>query len=152
MTRLDTSDARPGPSTGAFYWVPGPTPSGPPSWGLLTCRDLGKWDGIAHREMWPAVADHLAGLWGEAPEALRRRLSGHCYALPRGRVTRPEGNHLILHGNDAPVAGWRGIIVDRFRLHGLPIRTPWDEHEQTLGEDVLALEAALGVTLDFARI
>ena len=39
------------------------------------------------------------------------------------------------------------MVVDRFRLHGLQVKTPWDEHEQTLRDDVLALEEALGVDL-----
>ena len=86
---------------------PTPNPSGPLSWSLLTCHDIGKWDGIAYREMWPSVVEHLAELWGKAPEPFRRRLGDHYYALPRGRVTRPKGNYLILHGNDAPL----GLVV-----------------------------------------
>jgi hypothetical protein len=141
------------PFTGAFYWLPSPDPSGPSSWSLLTCHDLRVWDGISHWEMWPHVLSHLAGLWGKAPEPFGRRLGDHYYALPRGRVTNPSGRYLILHGNDvrALVPEWRAIIVDRFRLDGLPIRTPWDEHEQTLSEDVFALGEALGVALDFPR-
>lgn len=141
------------PLDGAFYWLPAPNTNGSISWGLLTCHDLRLWDGVSHREMWPHVLHHLAGLWGKAPVPFRRRLVDHYYALPRGRVTRPEGNYLILHGNDAPpVPAWREIVVNRFQLHGLPVRAPWDEHERTLGEDVIALEEALGVSLRFAEV
>jgi len=152
MTRPEGNDVRPRPLTGAFYWLPSPAPSGPSSWALLTCHDLGKWDGISHREFWPSVLEHLAPAWGKDPAPFKRRLGDHYYALPRGRITRPNGNYLILHGNDAPVPAWQTIVSDRFRLHGLQVKTPWDEHERTLSEDVLALEDVLGVSLGLPKV
>lgn len=145
MPQAPTYSSPPRPLTGAYYWLPSPTPSGPFAWSLLTCHDLGRWDGISHRELWPFVVGHLAILWGKAPDAFRRRLGDHYYALPRGRVTNPKGKYLILHGNDSPLVTWREIIVHRFRLHGLQLKSPWDEHERTLREDVLAFEEALGI-------
>ena len=152
MPKTDPAPSRTWPWTGAFYWLPSPTPSGPPTWSILTCHDLNLRDGISHREMWPAVVEHLAGLWGKAPEPFKRRLGDHYYALPRGRVTRPKGKYLILHGNDAPVTDWQRIIVDRFRLQGLQVRAPWDDHERVLRDDVLALEKVLEVGLDLPGV
>ncbi len=85
----------PFPLTGAFYWLPTPKPSGPLSWALLTCHDLGAYDGISHREWWPSVLKHLAPAWGKDPIPFKRRLGDHYYALPRGRITRPKGKYLI---------------------------------------------------------
>ncbi len=138
---------------GAFYWVPAREPAGRISWRLLTCHDLGGWDGISHRELWPSVLAHLAASWEKNPVVLRRRLSDHYYALPRGRVTHPRGQYLILHGNDAPLPGpaWKRIIIDRFRLSGETLGTPHDDHERTLSEDILAFEEALGIDLNLPR-
>ena len=136
------------PRTGAFYWTPTREPAGRTSWRLLTCHDLRRCDGISHRELWPSVLDHLAAAWGRDSAMLRRRLTEHYYALPRGRVTRPRGGYLILHGNDAPAGvEWQAAVVERFGLAGLPLGTPWDEHERTLREDAIAFEAAFGVDL-----
>ena len=41
--------------------------------------------------------------------------------LSRGRVTRP-GGYLILHGDDAPIAGWLTIVIRSFRLEGFRYR------------------------------
>jgi hypothetical protein len=98
------------------------------------------------------VLDYLAGLWGKAPEFLKRRLGDHCYALPRGRVTRPKGKYAILHGRDSPVPGWGEIVIGRFRLHGFQVRTPWDDHERALTDDVLALEEVLEISLNLPAV
>ncbi len=143
---------RPRCAESRFYWLPEPTQLGQLSWVRLSCHELGVWDGISHREFWPFVLEHLAQVWGKDIEVFKRRLGDHYYALPQGRVTKPKGKYLILHGNDAPVPGSQGIIVDRFHLHGLQVRMPWDEHEQTLRDDVLALEEELGIDLDLPRV
>lgn len=142
-----------GALVGAFYWSPAREPAGRISWRLLTCHDLRRWDGISHRELWPSVLDHLAATWDKDPAVLRRRLGDHYYALPRGRVTHPRGRYLILHGNDAPVAGlaWKRIMIDRYRLDGMPLATPHDEHERTLREDVLSFEESFGIDLNLPR-
>ena len=102
--------------------------------------------------MWPYVLERLAPAWGKDPVSLKRLLGDHYYALPRGRVSRPKGNCLILHGNDAPSPAWKEIVIARFNLNGLRVRAPWDEHEQTLRDDVLALEEALGIDLDLSGV
>jgi hypothetical protein len=138
----------PRPLTGAFYWLPSPSLT----WSLLTCHDLALEDGTAHRELWPFVLDHLAAAWGRDPKAFRRCLGDHYYALPRGRVMKPKGQYLILHGNDAPLPGRQAIVVDRFHLHAHQIKAPWDEHERVLRDDGLALEEALGIELDLPYV
>ena len=57
---------------------------------------------------------------------------------------------MILHGNDAPLPGpaWKRIIIDRYRLDGMPLATPHDEHERTLREDVLSFEESFGIDLN----
>jgi hypothetical protein len=147
---MPSRSARPAPNPpldGAYYWLPTPTTTDSISWSLVTCHDVRLWDGISHREFWPSMLERLAPAWGKDPVSLKRRLGDHYYALPRGRVTRPGGKYLILHGNDAPAPAWRTMVVDRFRLHGLQVKTPRDEHEQALRDDVLALEEALGVDM-----
>jgi hypothetical protein len=135
------------PLTGGYYWLPTPSTAGTISWGLLTCHDLGLWDCISHREMWPTVLEFLATAWGNAPEALRRRLGDHYYGLPRGRITSSRGRYLIVHGQDAPIPDWEAGIIDRFRLAGLDVRDLSNEHESVVLADVLSVEEALGVTL-----
>lgn len=134
------------PLTGAYYWFPRPHPEGP-SWELLTCHDLGAWDGISHREFWPLVVEHLAAAWGKDAGPLKRRLLDRYTGLPRGRITHPKTGYLIIHGDDAPVADWRPRIKDRFRLRGVKVRPLFDEHERMLAGDPEAVEAALGLRL-----
>ena len=43
-----------GTLTGAYFWVPRPQRGGV-AWDLVTCHDLGVWDGVSHREFWPYV-------------------------------------------------------------------------------------------------
>ena len=135
--------------TGAFYWIPARELECRVSWQLLTCHDLHRWDGISHRELWPFVLDHLAASWNKQPASVQRRLIDHYYALPRGRVTHPGDVYLILHGNDAPIGiDWRNLIIKNFHLEGHRVETPWDEHETTLREDVVAFEEVFHVSLN----
>lgn len=135
------------PLDGAYYWLPSPDEDRAIRWDLITCHDLGARDGVSHREFWPSVLEHLAPSWGFDPVSFRNHLADHYYALPRGRVTRPKGRHLILHGRDAPVPDWEPRIIDRFHLSGQKVRALSDDHERFLREDVLALEGVLGVDL-----
>ena len=139
------------PLAGAYYWLPVPTTNGSIHWDLLTCHDLGVWDGVSHRVFWPSVLAHLAPVWGQDAASLKHRLGDHYYGLPRGRVTRPKGRYLLLQGKDSPVPDWKARIFDRFHLTGLDVRALSDDHERVLREDVLALEAALGVDLGLHR-
>ena len=142
-----TIPATPLPLTGAYYWLPVPTSSGSIRWDLLTCHDLGLWDCISHREMWPTVLEFLAPAWGKAAVALGHQLGEHYYGLPRGRVTSSRGRYLILHGQDAPVPDWEPRIIARFHLASLDVQNLSSEHERVVRGDVLAVEEALGVTL-----
>jgi hypothetical protein len=78
---------------------------------------------------------------------LRRRLARHCYGLPRGRITRPRGRFLLLHGADAPVADWLGRVVRRFRLDRRSLKLLSDEHEQTFSEDCRAINEEFGLSI-----
>ena len=98
------------------------------------------------------MLERLASAWGFGPIALHHLLDDHYYALPRGRITNHEGRYWILHGKDSPVPGWKKLIVDRFHLGGLRVKTDWDEHERVLSDDVLALEETLGIDLDLPRV
>ncbi len=135
------------PLTGAYYWVP--RPSGAEiDWDLLTCHDLGIWDGVSHREAWPYVLEHLAVLWGRDARGLKRRLKDHYTGLPRGRVTHPKAGFFIFHGKDAPsVPDWLDQVQSWFHLTDMNSRAIFDEHERMLRDDLRAMEKALGISL-----
>ena len=135
--------------TGAYYWVPEPRPNGH-SWNLVTCQDLGVWDGVSHREFWPSVLKHLAVAWGKDAKLLKRRLHNHHTGLPRGRVTHRKSGYVVIHGDDAPsaVANWLEVVKVRFRLIGVKVTPEFTEHEKMLGDDPKAVQAALGISLD----
>jgi len=133
--------------TGAYYWLPNPRPNGIP-WDLVTCHDLGVWDGVSHRQFWPTVLDFLATLWGKDPKVLKSRLRDHHTGLPRGRITHPQSGYLIIHGDDAPVPDWLKQIKERFRLSGASVSPEFTEHERMLGDDPRAVQAALGTLLN----
>jgi hypothetical protein len=49
--------------TDANYWSRRPGAVGL-NWDLITCHDLGVWDGISYRKSWSFVLEHLATAWG----------------------------------------------------------------------------------------
>jgi hypothetical protein len=132
---------------GGYYWFPSPL-DGRTAWAVLTCHDLGFDAEVGHVDLWPAVVDHLAAAWGWDAGGLRRRLVGRYTGLPRGRVTRPGKSFLILHGDDAPVADWRGKLIESCGLGGRPHRFLFDEHERMLPGDPEGVEEALGFRYD----
>lgn len=134
------------PLTGAYYWVPRPQPHGH-AWDLVSCHDLGVWDGIPHREFWPHVLEHLAAAWGKDAVELKGRLRGHHTGLPRGRVVRPKSGYVVIHGDDAPMHDWLERVKSRFRLSGVEVTPEFTEHEMMLGEDQRELQDALGSPL-----
>jgi hypothetical protein len=75
------------------------------------------------------VLTRLAFAWGEDGALLKRRLGLFYTGLPRGRVTRPGKTFLILHGNDAPLSAWAGLVIDRFQLSSRKVKPLFDEHE-----------------------
>jgi len=134
------------PLTGAYFWMPRPMPDCP-VWDLVTCHDLGVWDGISHRELWPHVVELLAVGWGKDATALKDCLHAYHTGLPRGRITHPKPGHVIIHGNDAPAAGWLNLVKVRFRLTKVKVIPEYTEHEKMLGDDLRALQDALGIPL-----
>ena len=95
-------------SIGGLLWVPR-SRNRVIRLGLVTCHDLGVWDGVSHREFWPSVLKHLAVAWGKDAKPLKRLLHDHHTGLPRGRVTHPKSGYIVIHGDDAPAAvatGW----------------------------------------------
>jgi hypothetical protein len=136
-----------GPLDGAYYWLPVPIASTSIRWDLITCHDLGVWDGVSHREFWPSVLAHLAPTWGKTPEALRGLLGDHYYGLPRGRVSRPKGRYLLLHGKDSPVPDWEDRIIDRFCLAGRRVTVLHDEHETMIPGHRRLVEELLGIRI-----
>ena len=133
------------PRTGAYYWLPIP-PLRSLTWRVLTCHELGFEEDDSHLDIWPAVIPHLAMIWGRDPEAMKRRLTSHCYGLPRGRVTRIDRVYLLYHGSDSPIPDpeWTKMVADAFGLQGRRIKPLFDEHEQRLPDDVRALSRVLG--------
>src|SRR3954463_16661156 len=103
------------PGTGAYYWVPVPADPGH-HWVVYTSRDAGLDPDVGHTELWLLVLDRLAIAWGQDRRRMRLRFEGRYAGLPRGRVTRPSGTYLILHGRDAPLIHWRSILAKRFDL------------------------------------
>jgi hypothetical protein len=146
MTQADI----PGPLTGAYYWFPRPVPGGL-AWELVTCHDLGVWDGISHRGFWPYVLEHLAAAWGKDDKVLERRLRDSHAGLPRGRVTHPKSGYAIIHGDDAPVASWLELVKARFRLTEVIATPEFTEHEGMIIDDLRALQEALGISFDGKR-
>jgi hypothetical protein len=142
-----TQSPKPIALSGAYYWIPARVDQAI-AWRLKTCHDFGVWDGISHREFWPHVLEHLAGVWGRDDGVLKHLLEDHYTGLPRGRVTHPKGRYVIIHGNDAPANNWKAAIKARFGLRGLGVKTIFDEHERMLHEDARAFEEAFDVQLD----
>ena len=101
--------------TGGYYWLPAPDAGGI-TWSVVTCRDLRCGPDAGHdADLWPRLIERLAAAWGKAPQELKRRLGQSYTGLPRGRVTRPGKEFLILHGNDSPVPGWQKVVTEGFR-------------------------------------
>lgn len=151
MPRKQSEDRRtPGPLTGGYYWFPASSDK-TVEWSVLTCHDLGFGPDEGHFDMWPSVIDRLATSWVRDVVRLRKLLAVHCYGLPRGRVTRPDRRFLLLHGHDAPVAGWLERVVGRFNLDRREIKLLFDEHERTFTVDRRAVNAEFGLSVDGSR-
>ena len=127
--------------TGGYFWFPA-WRDGQVEWSVLTCYDLGFDATESHSDMWPSVIERLASAWGRKAALLRTTLGLCWYGLPRGRVTRPGGRFLLLHGDDAPIADWHPRVLARFRLDTHPVRFLYDEHERTSTQDRATVFAA----------
>src|SRR5262249_20872050 len=88
----------------------------------------------SHSDMWPSVIERLASAWGREVAPLRKRLELCCYGLPRGRITRPGGRFLLIHGDDAPVSDWRARVLRRFQLDRRSVGLCYTEPERTSTE------------------
>jgi hypothetical protein len=140
------------PLTGAYFWVPRPPLAATViEWELVTCHDLGVWNGISHREFWPHIIEHLAAAWNLEAEPLRHRLADHYNGLPRGRINHPRPGYILLHGHDAPVEDWFARIIDCFHLGDVAVDVEGTEHESMASADLAAVEEALGVSLAIGR-
>lgn len=134
------------PLTGAYYWVPMPSPEGV-AWSLTTCHDLEVWDGISHREFWPHILEILADIWNKDAETLKRRLRNRHTGLPRGRVVHPKPGHVILHDNAAPVVGWVDQVKSKFQLPEVQAISEYDEFEKLSRDGFQKVREVLGVSL-----
>jgi hypothetical protein len=114
---------------------------------VLTYRELGSRAGCSHRKLWPTVVERLARAWGRDPHHFSRLLDDLYTGLPRGRVTRPGGRSLLLHGDDAPVPDWEDRVIPAFRLDRRELRVLFAEHERMLPDDRLRVEDALGIAI-----
>src|SRR5262245_11464476 len=139
------------PRTGAYYWVPITADSGH-HWVLCTSRDAGLNSDGGHTRLWVYVLDRLAITWGKDRMLLRRRLEDGYACLPRGRVTRTPRSYLILHGRDAPLIDWPGVVANRFDLPTGRTRILYDEHERMIAGDPEAVERVLGIALGLRGI
>jgi hypothetical protein len=99
-----------------------------------------------HVDLWPSVIDRLAKTCDRDARILRRLLKDRYYGLPRGRVTRPAGRSLVLHGRDAPRPDWEESVMRRFDLDPRSVGILYDEHETMMAEDRRRVTAALGLT------
>ncbi len=138
------------PLVGGYYWFPAPEADGL-TWSVLNCHDLGFGPDVGHVELWPALLDRLGAAWARQAGPLRSRLGDRYTGLPRGRVTRPRSQYMILHGDDAPIADWTCRVLESFGLTGRPHRFLFDEHERMLPGDPQRLEVALGRPLGLVR-
>ena len=119
---------------------------------VYTSRDAGLDPDVGHTELWLLVLDRLAMSWAKDRRYLRRRLEDRYAGLPRGRVTRPSRSYMILHGRDAPLFEWLGVVASRFDLPPGRIRSLYDEHERMIAGDPEAVERVLGVDLGLRGI
>jgi hypothetical protein len=103
-----STSGRPGRKglTGDSCWGPAPDVRGI-TWSVATCHDLGREPDAGHAGR---LIDRLAATRGKDAQALRRPSVPACTDLPRGRVTRPGKEFLILHGNDSPATAEVGPV------------------------------------------
>lgn len=141
-----TDKSRPPPRCGPYYWFPRPSEGGP-SWTILTCHDAGLPADTGHARLWTWLLVQLATAWGRDHVALGRRLGLFYTGLPRGRVTRPGKESLILHGNDSPISAWEALVVEHFRLSGRKVKFLFDEHETQISGHPEAFATASGIPL-----
>lgn len=151
MTRTGGDEIEPWagtkPFTGAYYWLPTPTFHGV-NWSIVTCRDLGCGRDAGHdADLWPRLMIPLSVAWEKDANVLKRRLTLHYTALPRGRVTRPEKTFLVLHGKDSPTRGFEEMVTASFGLSNRRVRFVFDEHETMIPGHSRAVEVALGLRL-----
>jgi hypothetical protein len=136
-----------GPFTGGFYWFPTPTtgPTASANWSVVTSRDLGCDPDAGHdAELWPLLLDLLADAWGRDRKSFRRRLRQYYTGLSSGRVTKPARTFLVLHGDDAPISGWRDLVVEKYRLGSSKFTMLFVEHETQIPGHPEALAATMG--------
>ena len=119
---------------------------------LLTSRDAGLDPDVGHTGLWLFVLDRLAIARGKDRRRLRLRFEDRYAGLPRGRVTRPSGTSLILHGRDAPLIHRRSVVAERFDLAPGRMRFVYDEHERMIAGDPEAVESASGAGLGLRGI
>jgi len=113
------------------------------NWDVLTCHEIGFDAEVGHVDLWPAVIERLAKTWN-----VEARIIKDCtYGLPRGRITCPGRQSLILHGNDSPITRWQDKVIRRFDLDRRSIKVVYDEHETMLGEDRAKVIETLGISL-----
>jgi hypothetical protein len=106
---------------------------------------------VGHVDLWPAVINRLAKTWNTDARVLNGVIKDCSYGLPRGRITYPGRQSLILHGNDAPVSGWRDKVIRRFDLDRRSTKVVYDEHETMLVGDRARVIETLGISLPEIR-
>lgn len=116
------------------------------TWDVISCHELGLDAEIGHDDLWPAVIERLAAAWDKDARALQRLLKDRYYGLPRGRVTRPGGRFLILHGADSPTSDWLERVIRRFDLDRRSVKVLFDEHETMMAADQKRVMTALGIS------
>lgn len=136
---------RPKVITGGYYWFPTPD-AGRIIWSVVSCRDLRCGPDDGHdADLWPRLMVPLAKAWGKDAQILKRQLALSYTGLPRGRVTRPGKQFMILHGNDSPTPMWEPLVIESFRLSGRKVKFVYDEHETMIAGHPRAVEASLGL-------
>ena len=123
------------PSTGIYWWIPQPDGS----WSVLAFHDE-FYSMNSHTFMWRHVVDHLHTLY---PDIKVDGDIAMTYAgLPRGRVAENrKGQVNVYHGNDSP--GDLALVRTQFNLPA-DANLVFDDHEEMLDLDKMAVERALG--------
>lgn len=133
------------PRTGGYYWLPSPADSGI-RWTVVTCHQLGCEPDDGHDAvLWPRFLDLLAHAWGKDARQLRRALALSYTGVPRGRVTKPGKDYLVLHGEDSPSTSWKEEVVEAFHLPRGRVNFLYDEHETMIPGHPTKLRRELGV-------
>lgn len=129
------------PQTGVYYLIPDPKSN---KYTILSAFDE------------PGKGSLHLFLWKEAHAILSRRfknaddLEDAYTSIPRGRIIERNNEWVVAHGDDVPLATYRGDILSEFSLNDANAigKVHWevDAHEKMNAREKKMAEKTLGIT------